>query len=160
MFDTLNGYNYKNLIVSGIKNLKLHIAEVNDLNVFPVPDGDTGTNMVSTLHNGYKAIENNPGKLSELSKAYAKAVTFGARGNSGVIVSQFFYGFSKCFFDKVNADCGDFVNALRVGTSYAYKAVSNPVEGTVLTVMREASEYVQTKYASGIDSIDEIIGLG
>ena len=159
MFDTLNGYNYKKLIVSGIKNLKLHIAEVNDLNVFPVPDGDTGTNMVSTLHNGYKAIENNPGELSELSMAYAKAVTFGARGNSGVIVSQFFYGFSKCFFDKVNADCGDFVNALRVGTSYAYKAVANPVEGTVLTVMREASEFVQTKYESGTDNIGEIIEL-
>lgn len=159
MIDILNGYHYKNLINCGLMNLILHCDEVNELNVFPVPDGDTGTNMVNTLQNGYKAIEGKTGELSELSKLFAKAVTFGARGNSGVIVSQFFYGFSKCFFYTDSADCSCFVDAVASGTEYAYKSVSHPVEGTVLTVLRESSEYISTKNRLGINSIDEIIGL-
>jgi len=159
MIDTLNGQHYKNLINFGLMNLKLHCNEINELNVFPVPDGDTGTNMVNTLQNGYKSIADRNGDLSELAQTFAKAVTFGARGNSGVIVSQFFYGFSKSFFDKEKADCDDFVRAIEVGTEYAYKSVSNPVEGTVLTVLRETSEYISAKNKSGDYGIDEIIGL-
>lgn len=159
MIDTLNGYHYKNLIYSGLMNLKLHCNEINDLNVFPVPDGDTGTNMVNTLQNGYNSIKDVDGELSELAQIFAKAVTFGARGNSGVIVSQFFYGFTKCFFGRAEADCSDFVEAVEIGTKYAYKSVSNPVEGTILTVLREASEYITAKSKFDNYSIDDIVGL-
>lgn len=145
MINTINGRHYINLIDYGIRNLTCHCEKVNQLNVFPVPDGDTGTNMVKTLQKGFSAIEGQAGELSELSKKFAKAVVFGARGNSGVIVSQFFKGFSESFAHLEHADCNAFLSALENGVSCAYRAVSHPVEGTVLTVLREATEYVKAR---------------
>ena len=140
MITAINGSLFRNLIDYGIRNLILYRDKVNDLNVFPVPDGDTGTNMVKTLQNGFAVIAQEGDRLSELSKKFAKAVVFGARGNSGVIVSQFFKGFSECFYDVDQADCARFVSALERGVQCSYRAVSNPVEGTILTVLRESSE--------------------
>ncbi|MBQ5820193.1 MAG: DAK2 domain-containing protein [Clostridia bacterium] len=140
MITTINGSRFRSLIDYGIRNLTLYRDKVNDLNVFPVPDGDTGTNMVKTLQNGFAAIAQEGDRLSELSKKFSKAVVFGARGNSGVIVSQFFKGFSECFYDTEEADSSHFVSALERGVQCAYRAVSNPVEGTILTVLRESSE--------------------
>ncbi len=143
MIRTINGKHYQNLIDYGIRNLTLYCDQVNDLNVFPVPDGDTGTNMVKTLQNGFNAINGLSEELPELSKKFAKAVVFGARGNSGVITSQFFKGFSECFFEQTEANCQQTVSALLAGVDCAYKAVAHPVEGTILTVLREASAQVK-----------------
>lgn len=142
MFEQLDGKLYKQLISYGIRNLKIHEEIVNDLNVFPVPDGDTGTNMTMTLTNGFNAIRDAEGELSELAKRFAYEVAFGARGNSGVISSQFFKGFSETFTNTRVADVEMFISALNRGVSEAYKSVSRPTEGTILTVVREATEHV------------------
>lgn len=143
MIEKLNGQHYHDLIDYGIRNLTLHGNIVNAMNVFPVPDGDTGTNMIQTLQNGLSAMSDSAGTLSELSRQFSEAVVFGARGSSGVIVSQFFKGFSEAFYEKETANCTDLVNALEQGVNYAYRSVMDPVEGTVLTVLREATAYVK-----------------
>ncbi len=160
MINKIDGQHYRNLIDYGIRNLSLYCDEVNELNVFPVPDGDTGTNMVLTLQNGFSAMEAHINELSEISKKFANAIVFGARGNSGVIISQFFKGFSECFFKLNEADCETVAKALEKGVDSAYKAVSNPTEGTVLTVLREATEYVRRKLSEGkISNMTEMITL-
>ena len=106
MVKNLDGVLFKELISYGIKNLKLHETIVNDMNVFPVPDGDTGTNMTMTLMNGYEAIRNEEGSLSDLASKFGYAVAF------GVISSQFFKGFSESFVNTHNADAKLFVEAL------------------------------------------------
>ena len=162
MFEQLDGKLYKQLINYGIRNLKIHEEIVNDLNVFPVPDGDTGTNMTMTLTNGFNAIRDAEGELSELAKRFAYEVAFGARGNSGVISSQFFKGFSETFTDTKVADVELFISALNRGVTEAYKSVSRPTEGTILTVVREATEHVnalhqQEKLASVLAVIDAFL---
>ncbi len=162
MVNRINGKEYQHLIDYGIRNLVLYCDKVNDLNVFPVPDGDTGTNMVRTLQNGYSAIQGAAGELSELSQKFAKAVVFGARGNSGVITSQFFKGFSECCYDRTDVDCHSFVSALERGVQCAYRAVSHPVEGTILTVLRESTEFVRgevEKQTSPVKSINDVVSL-
>lgn len=158
MFEQLDGNLYKQLIYYGIRNLKIHESIVNDLNVFPVPDGDTGTNMTMTLTNGFNAIRNEEGELSELAAKFAYEVAFGARGNSGVISSQFFKGFSESFADVRVADVEMFIQALNRGVAEAYKSVARPTEGTILTVVREATEYVNALYQqSKLSSVPEVI---
>ena len=159
--NTLNGILYKQLILNGLNNLSIHCKEVNDLNVFPVPDGDTGTNMLMTLQNGYSAINSvNTDNLSEIAIAFSKSAVLGARGNSGVILSQFLKGICSYFSDYNEVNAIQFIHALEKGVEYAYKAVAIPVEGTMLTVMREATEYV-AKCIQGekIATIDQIISL-
>ncbi len=158
MMDTLNGRHYQNLIDYGLRNLTVYCDEINDLNVFPVPDGDTGTNMVRTLQNGFKAIQGAEGNLSDLSEKFAKAVVFGARGNSGVIEAQFFKGFSEGFFGLETADCPQVISALENGVQCAYRAVANPVEGTILTVLREGVEAVR-RQAHTLTSVNQILAL-
>ena len=158
MKHTINGQEYRNLIDYGLRNLALYKDEVNTLNVFPVPDGDTGTNMVMTLQNGYNAIEDGDEGLSSISKRFANAIVFGARGNSGVIISQFFRGFSEYFFEFSEAEPPQIVMALEKGVECAYKAVSVPTEGTILTVIREATEAVRRELESGkIENVDDVI---
>ena len=123
----------------GLAHLEAHRAEVNDLNVFPVPDGDTGTNMVMTLKNGFRAIEHGEGDLADLSQRFAGSAVFGARGNSGVILSQFFRGLSEGFAGHSEADVAVLADAMEMGCTYAYKAVAKPVEGTILTVLKDVS---------------------
>ncbi len=158
MMDTLNGRHYQNLIDYGLRNLTLYCDEINDLNVFPVPDGDTGTNMVRTLQNGFNAIQGAEGNLSDLSRKFAKTVVFGARGNSGVIVAQFFKGFSECFAGLEAADCPQIIAALEKGVKCAYRAVAKPVEGTMLTVLREGVEAVRAE-AETLTSVNGIMTL-
>ena len=149
MFEQLDGQLYKQLIAYGIRNLKLHEGVVNELNVFPVPDGDTGTNMTMTLVNGFDAIRDYDGDLSDMARKFSYAIAFGARGNSGVISSQFFKGFSECFLGSDFADVDLFIAALEKGVEEAYKAVAKPTEGTILTVVREATEHVKKLNADG-----------
>ena len=145
IYTQLDGALFCNLLDYGIRNLALHCDEVNAMNVFPVPDGDTGTNMVTTLSGGYRAITAHDADLSKVARQFAGAVVYGARGNSGVIVSQFFKGFSETFYTPVakqSIGCVEYVQALKQGIRYAYDAVSRPTEGTILTVIREATEHV------------------
>ncbi len=146
----LDGKTYEAMIVNGFKDLKSHYETVNELNVFPVPDGDTGTNICATLDGGVKAMKRaNKGNLSDVVTKCSEGMLLGARGNSGVITSQFFAGISDALKGLKKADVKQFAAALGSGTRTAYKAVPNPVEGTILTVAREGTEYVN-------DHINEI----
>ena len=155
---TVNGSLFKSLLDFGIRNLALHVKEVNELNVFPVPDGDTGTNMVTTLQNGYAAVGDEE-SLGEVCRRFARSVVFGARGNSGVIVSQFFKGLSKILEEAEGgeADGACLILGFEKGVRAAYRAVSHPAEGTVLTVLREATEHVREHFPDGGD-VGEILG--
>ena len=140
---TLNGQTLKQLLISGSNNLYNHYPEVDALNVFPVPDGDTGMNMNLTLTSGSKEIQNRSDENAyEISKVFSRGLLMGARGNSGVITSQIFRGFSKGLdgLEEVNALA--FSAAFQKGVEVAYKAVVNPVEGTILTVIRESSQFL------------------
>ncbi len=153
---TINGQRFRELIDYGTRNLINNRDEVNQLNVFPVPDGDTGTNMVLTLQNGYSSMDSD--KLSENAKKFAQAIIYGARGNSGVILSQFFKGFAECFTALDEADAFAFAMALKRGVKCAYSAVSNPHEGTILTVLRESCEHTCKKISKGkAITIEEIV---
>lgn len=139
---TLNGQAFKSLVVSGAKCLRDNIEEVNNLNVFPVPDGDTGTNMCHTIEGGISAVKGiDSENLSDICKPMSGGMLLGARGNSGVILSQIFRGICKGLQDKKEATALDLVRAYELGVKQAYGAVVTPVEGTILTVFREATEY-------------------
>ncbi|MEJ1306851.1 DAK2 domain-containing protein [Latilactobacillus sakei] len=130
---------------------------VNSLNVFPVPDGDTGTNMSLTFQSGAKAVnENNAQAVGELSKSLAKGLLMGARGNSGVISSQIFRGFSKSMEEKTSLTAQDLADAFTSGVQTAYKAVMKPVEGTILTVAREGAK-VGAKVVAQTDDIGAVV---
>ena len=139
--DLLEAPLFKAMITNGYLNLKRHLQEVNDLNVFPVPDGDTGSNMGATMSGGVEAMNRlSSFSVSEVSEAMASGMLLSARGNSGVILSQFFLGLSRALhgFDQVNVP--QFASAMEAGVKKAYSVVVKPVEGTILTVMREGCE--------------------
>ena len=137
----LNGEQFKELVTNGAKNLRLNIEEVDSLNVFPVPDGDTGTNMSRTIEGGINAVKNKDEKnLGILGKDFSKGMLMGARGNSGVILSQIFRGICRGFDGKEEVNAVELAQAYQVGIKQAYGAVVTPVEGTILTVFREATE--------------------
>ncbi|MFC4076446.1 DAK2 domain-containing protein [Salinithrix halophila] len=134
---------FTNMIRAGAERLDSHVDKVNALNVFPVPDGDTGTNMNLTLTSGAKELDRKSASSShvgQLAEALSKGLLMGARGNSGVILSQLFRGFGKGVADKETLNARTFAEGLKQGVATAYKAVIKPVEGTVLTVAREAAE--------------------
>ena len=138
----INGICLKNAIISGSNNILNHKSLVDDLNIFPVPDGDTGTNMSMTMTaavSDLASIKN--GDLSDIAKKTATSLLRGARGNSGVILSLLFRGFSKGLNGLREANGEDLVNALGIGVDAAYSAVMKPTEGTMLTVARVAHEY-------------------
>lgn len=138
---TLNAAHFKKLVESGKNNLHNAYKEIDQLNVFPVPDGDTGTNMNLTFTSGYNDIKNNKTEhIGELARALSRGLLMGARGNSGVILSQIFRGFSQAIEDKKEIDALDLAKAFDKGREVAYKAVMRPVEGTILTVMRFAGQ--------------------
>ena len=141
MTDTviLNGPLFCHLVKGGAANLYLNRSEINDLNVFPIPDGDTGDNMYMTIRSGSTATDGE-GTLSEVASEMAHGMLLGARGNSGVILSRIFSGISEGFEGRDVADADSMIRALRLGVEKAYGAVSVPVEGTILTVCREATE--------------------
>ncbi len=127
----------KNMVLSGANNLNANKEYVDSLNVFPVPDGDTGTNMALTFTNAAKEIANKDfATVSDVASAVAKATLRGARGNSGVILSQIFRGISQGLSGKETATVSDFAQAIKKGSDTAYQAVMKPTEGTILTVIR------------------------
>ncbi|MCL2662884.1 MAG: DAK2 domain-containing protein [Oscillospiraceae bacterium] len=137
MTHQITGELYKKMVSNGAAAIENNKQEVNDLNVFPVPDGDTGTNMSLTIGAAEKALSSmTPGTLGNVTEATASALLRGARGNSGVILSLLFRGFSRSLKDKDTADAKAFANALTAGVESAYKAVMKPAEGTILTVSR------------------------
>lgn len=142
--EKINGARYAEMLRGGTEVLGMHAKEVNDLNVFPIPDGDTGENMLLTIKGGAEsvAIDDN---LSATAKSIADGMLLSARGNSGVILSQFFEGISEGFKNVAEADGHGLENAFKTGVEYAYKAVLNPTEGTILTVIREATEFACAK---------------
>nr|WP_251030800.1 DAK2 domain-containing protein [Exiguobacterium sp. s140] len=129
------------MIANGAANLSQNADYVDSLNVFPVPDGDTGTNMNLTMTSGAKEVAAmNTSDVAEVSSKFARGLLMGARGNSGVILSQLFRGFGKAVEGKTELTTIDFAEALKRGVDTAYKAVMKPVEGTILTVAREAAD--------------------
>lgn len=138
----LDGALVRKLLKGGVQGLRAQIQTINDLNVFPVPDGDTGTNMTKTLEGGLARLpEGDDATLGQLLSAFARGCVLGARGNSGVILSQYVAGVSAALEDKTEACVTDVAAALAAGVDRAYHAVSNPVEGTILTVFRESANY-------------------
>ncbi len=137
---TINGIDLKKMIISGANQLYNYYPEIDALNVFPVPDGDTGMNMNLTMQSGAKEVANrNDEDIYEIARAFSKGLLMGARGNSGVITSQIFRGFAQGLEGKKTANAIELAEAWNVGREVAYKAVMRPVEGTILTVVREAS---------------------
>ena len=141
MFTLINGETLKKAIISGANNISSIKARINDLNIFPVPDGDTGTNMSMTIVAAADALQNaDAGDVAEISRIAASAMLRGARGNSGVITSLLFRGISKGLEGKSEVSGPDLIHALGMGVEAAYNAVTKPTEGTILTVARMGYE--------------------
>lgn len=140
--ERINGIVLKQMLESGMNHLSNHAAEVDALNVFPVPDGDTGTNMFLTVSNGVKAaLQEEKNHVGKILKTLSRGLLMGARGNSGVITSQIFRGIYQDLQDNETIDASQLAHAFVNGSRIAYKAVMRPVEGTILTVVREAADY-------------------
>jgi DAK2 domain fusion protein YloV len=156
---TLDGKRFAEMILQGAGHLSNNAKYVDALNVFPVPDGDTGTNMNLSMTSGAKEVKNNVSEhIGKVGAALSKGLLMGARGNSGVILSQLFRGFSKAIESKSAITNADFANALQAGVNTAYKAVMKPVEGTILTVAKDsAKKAVDTIEADSSISIDQLM---
>lgn len=154
----INGSCYKNALISGANNITRNSQIINSMNIFPVPDGDTGTNMSMTINSAVSALENVESmSISEVASIAASAMLRGARGNSGVILSLLFKGIANGLKEKNEVDGKAFISALKVGVDTAYQAVTNPTEGTILTVARMSCE--AGEIAADVDS-DPVIVLG
>lgn len=144
MLHTIDGAAFRRMVISAAAAVEIQKQRINELNVFPVPDGDTGTNMSMTLNAAATDLKKNPdGDLSKISSVVSNALLRGARGNSGVILSLLFRGFSKVFKGEETADGAQFAAALSSGVEAAYKAVMKPAEGTILTVSRVSAAAAQ-----------------
>lgn len=138
---TLDGRTFAEMILAGAQNLSQNASAVDALNVFPVPDGDTGTNMNLSMTSGAREVEQmDTDDIGKVGSALSKGLLMGARGNSGVILSQLFRGFSKSIETKKEINALEFAAALQAGVDMAYKAVMKPVEGTILTVAKDAAK--------------------
>ncbi|WP_194709705.1 DAK2 domain-containing protein [Radiobacillus deserti] len=138
---TLDGTTFAQMVLSGAHHLTNNAQMIDSLNVFPVPDGDTGTNMNLSMTSGANEVrENTSNHAGEVAQFLAKGLLMGARGNSGVILSQLFRGFSKGVEGKKELTVADFAEGLNEGVATAYKAVMKPVEGTILTVAKDAAK--------------------
>jgi len=137
----IDGKLFADMVIQGANNLTKNVKFVDSLNVFPVPDGDTGTNMNLSITSGSKEVKEKPNShVGKVGQSFAKGLLMGARGNSGVILSQLFRGFSKSIESKDTISTTDFALALEAGVETAYKAVMKPIEGTILTVARETAK--------------------
>ena len=155
MIQYIDGKTFRDMFVSGANNLQNNKDLVDKLNVFPVPDGDTGTNMSLTISYAIKElskVEND--NITDIGKALSKGSLMGARGNSGVILSQIIRGIAKSIEGKENLNVVDLANALKNGSDTAYKAVIKPIEGTILTVVRESGEYAVKIAKPDMDMIE------
>ena len=155
MIQSIDGKKFRDMFVSGANNLQNNKELVDKLNVFPVPDGDTGTNMSLTISYAIKELSKvEDGSITEIGKALSKGSLMGARGNSGVILSQIIRGIAKSIEGKDSLNVVDIAQALKNGSDTAYKAVIKPVEGTILTVVRESGEYAVSIAKTGMDIIE------
>ena len=146
---------FQEMVQAGATRLNKQAEYVNSLNVFPVPDGDTGTNMGMTIENGAKEVsDRSASTVGEAAGIFAKGLLMGARGNSGVITSQLFRGFSQSVKDKKELDGAALAAAFQSGVEVAYKAVMKPVEGTILTVSRGAAIGAKKKAESTNDAVE------
>lgn len=151
--ENINSQKYRALLSGGLQRLEEKCDQINKLNVFPVPDGDTGDNMLMTLQSGL-AETIADGDIHLLCEALSKGMLYGARGNSGVILSRFFYGMNTYLAQSDNAITPDiFIAGLEHGVSEAYAAVSSPKEGTILTVMRETANAVKKSSPADFESL-------
>ena len=155
----ISGKILRDAIISGANNINNQRSRVDELNVFPVPDGDTGTNMGMTVGAAVRELEalDDSCTVGEAAKTAASAMLRGARGNSGVITSLLFRGFSKALEGKKEADVADIVAALQKGVEGAYKAVMKPTEGTILTVARVASEEAAASDAADVPALWDVV---
>ena len=158
-YDRINGQDFYKMVVNASNRLLEESDFVNALNVFPVPDGDTGTNMSMTFKAAVKEIENlNSESIGETSKKLAKGALMGARGNSGVILSQILRGISKGLEGKTSVDSAELANAFVEGSKAAYKAVMKPTEGTILSVIRAASEgAIKSDKTDIVELLNEVV---
>lgn len=153
--ENISAEQFFKMILAGADNLDLHKESVNQLNVFPVPDGDTGTNMAMTMQSAAKFIRQaKTPSVGEYAGKAAFGAVMGARGNSGVIFSQILTGFAKGLAGCETIDAAALVAGFNGGVQSAYKAVSNPMEGTILTVVREAAEALSAQYKKGMDILE------
>ena len=155
----VSGTLFKKMVTNGAVNLKNNHKEIDSLNVFPVPDGDTGTNMQMTMMAGVNEVKNNNNdSIQDISKILSRGLLMGARGNSGVILSQFFRGLYSeiAKIDNGSATVDEFIDALVGGYQMAYRAVMDPVEGTILTVVRESAEKVLQE-RNNLNSVEEVL---
>ena len=154
MQTTLDGIALHQLFTSGYRNLKKNMQTINDLNVFPVPDGDTGANMVMTFGGGLSAISTDIPHVGQYMQALSRATLLSARGNSGVIFSQFVHGLYQGFAEKETISFADMAYAFACAKEDAYHSIITPTEGTILTVIREAAEFLE-KSADAYPSFQE-----
>ncbi|SFS61485.1 hypothetical protein SAMN05428962_1475 [Paenibacillus sp. BC26] len=138
----INGSDFTGMVLSGAERLQRNVERINALNVFPVPDGDTGTNMNLTMTSGKRELQSKSSPaIGKVAEALSKGLLMGARGNSGVILSQLFRGFAKSIVNSDQIDPVQFAAALQNGVDMAYKAVVKPVEGTILTVAKDTAKH-------------------
>ncbi len=157
---TINGSTFVELLKFGYKNLLAHLQIINDLNVFPVPDGDTGTNMKLTYSNGLKTISDDDAAVGKIADEFARGMLFGARGNSGVLTSQYYRGFADVILGKKELSVQDFALAMVGAYKNAYNACAEAAEGTILTVAREsieAAKYCITGKENYIDFLTKVV---
>ena len=155
--ETINGHMYRVLLCGGLKRLEEKCDQINKMNVFPVPDGDTGDNMLMTIQSGLAQTVADE-DMRVLCEALSTGMLYGARGNSGVILSRFFYGLNQHIAaceDPITTD--DMAVGLQQGVSEAYAAVSNPKEGTILTVMRETTDAVRDKAPADFEAFFNVV---
>lgn len=154
---SINGTDFTAMVLAGADKLQQHAEHVNSLNVFPVPDGDTGTNMNLTMTAGANELKkNNTISVGQCAGVLSKGLLMGARGNSGVILSQLFRGFSRYVAQHDELNTQQFAAALQTGVDAAYKAVVKPVEGTILTVAKEAARHA-VYYARRTSDVTELM---
>lgn len=155
MQKTINGATFRKMIMNGAKLLDANKAHVNELNVFPVPDGDTGTNMSMTMLSASREVANcSTNNMPELCDAVARGALRGARGNSGVILSQILKGMTSVLSQSTDITAKTFAKAFAAGTQVAYKAVTKPKEGTILTVVRALSESAEKAAKKNVELKD------
>ena len=148
--ETISGRELKEMLTTATSWLEKSASDIDALNVFPVPDGDTGTNMLLTMRSSVdEANQTSDSSAAGVAQAIARGALLGARGNSGVILSQIWRGLAEGLGDKPVINGTDFAEAMRQASVTAYKGISNPVEGTILTVAREAAEAGQAQVANG-----------
>ena len=158
MNEQITGALFKQMVLHGAAAITAQKQAINDLNVFPVPDGDTGTNMSMTIGTAVTELrKSEPATVDKAASVTASALLRGARGNSGVILSLLFRGISKGLKGMESADAASFAAAMQEGVSAAYKAVMKPAEGTVLTVSRLAAKRAVDTVAEGETDIEKVL---